>query len=1119
MLEVRLLGGFEIKSDGEPVDLPSRPAQSLFAYLILNAGSAHRREKLAGMFWPASTEERARASLRHELWRIRKAIGAAKDSLVSDDLTVRVDPSFQFELDVRALNGLTDSSGIDELIPGLSHYRGELLPGFYEDWVVLEREHLQLIFEKHLGHLLDLLEAEKRWAEMVDWAERWIALGQNPDAAYRALMIAYGGLGDRAKVIATYDRCVQALHALGLEPSSDLRAMAEVKAPSIKSSKLLGEADAPTGTVTFLFTDIEGSTRISQEHREAWESIRQRHHAILHAAIEAHNGYVFEIVGDAFCAAFNRPAQAVLAAVRAQRDLQAEPWGETPIRVRMGIHTGVADAHEKGYRGYLTLTSVQRVMSAGHGGQILLSQGACELLEAELPNGVGLRDMGQHRLKDLLKPQHLYQLVVADLPAEFPALKTLDRRPHNLPVQLTSFIGREQEIHDLADLIRSSRLVTLTGVGGTGKTRLALQVAADVLQEFPDGAWLTQFAPLSDPDMVPQAIAASLSLKEQPGRSYLEVLKDYLGKKRLLLVLDNCEHLIVACAQVINTLLHAAPEVSILATSREALNLEGEAGFHVRSLPLPPSTTVSTETISQADAIRLFVERAAATQPDFQLSDQNAPTVAQVCGRLDGIPLAIELAAARTRGMTIEQIASRLDDRFHLLADGNRASLPRHRTLQAAIDWSYNLLDDKERILLRRLSVFRGGWTLESASAIAATGELTAEDVIDLLPRLVEKSLITLDLGTGRYGMLETIREYGMEKLGESGEDKGLRARHLEHYLALVEASDQAAMKGEFASAALASELDNLISAINWSAESPEHVQNGLLLVGAARLVWLLAPYIAPAYPLARRLLALPGAEPRNFARCRALLTMIQAAYYSGSGSEVLGAAEESVAIAREIGDLRREAQALDLQGTLLGAAGRHTEGLHVLEQALALARDRGLRRLEGKILGDTADLMLARGDLAGAEKMYAQAIEVQRQCQAPHDLICNLLGASVAAIMNKNLDLARLLCVQVFELMLSVPRGMSDTAPPLHLSACYLASVGDLRHSAVLFGAAERQRELEQRFLEDTHRRLSEPLTKRAREALGESAYREAIDEGRKLTGKEAVCQARAWLTEIQDK
>ena len=483
-------------------------------------------------------------------------------------------------------------------------------------------------------------------------------------------------------------------------------------------------SELPTGTVIFLFTDIEGSTRLWEEHPDAMRLALERHDTLLTAAIETNNGRVFKTVGDAFCAVFSTATDALDAAIQVQLNLRnLQPSAVTsdlPLKVRLALHVGAAELRDADYFGP-TVNRVARLLSVGHGGQILLSGAVQELVRDDLPPGVSLRDLGQHRLRDLQRAEHVYQVVHTELPADFPPLRSLNELPNNLPQQMTSFIGREKEIAEIRQMLATSRLVTLTGAGGTGKTRLSLQVAAEVMGEFPDGVWLVEFASLADPGLVPQTVATALSVREEPGRPIIQTLVDHLKAKTLLIVLDNCEHLLSASAQLTETLLRSCTHVRILASSREGLGIVGEHTYRVPSLTVPdPRQMLPIEKLSQYEAVKLFIDRALMVQPAFAVNNQNAPAVAHICHRLDGIPLAIELAAARVKAMSVEQISQRLNDRFRLLTGGSRTALPRQQTLRALIDWSYDLLSDKEKTLLRRLSVFAGGWTLEAAEKVCS---------------------------------------------------------------------------------------------------------------------------------------------------------------------------------------------------------------------------------------------------------------------------------------------------------------------------------------------------------------------------------------------------------------
>lgn len=600
----------------------------------------------------------------------------------------------------------------------------------------------------------------------------------------------------------------------------------------------------PTGTVTFLFTDIEGSTKLAQDFPIAMPAMLARHHAILHQTAGSHNGYVFQIRGDAFCVAFHSAPDAVKAALDAQRALVCEPWSTAPIKVRMGIHTGAAQAGAieelaGEYVGYLTLTRVQRVMSLAHGGQILLSNATAELLWGELPDQVSLRDMGEHRLKGLINLDHLWQPLAPDLPSDFPPLQSINTIPNNLPVQLTNFFGREKEIAEVKQTLEKHRLVTLTGSGGAGKSRLSLQVAAVLLDQFPSGIWFVELAPLTEPDLIPQTILTAIGIQTQQGLTAQEVLIDFLREKDCLLILDNCEHLLEASARLVDTLLKTAPSLKILASSREALGVNGEQAWRVPSLSVPDMKHLPPlEQLLQYESIRLFIDRAYLVQPHFVITKENAPAVAKICQRLDGIPLALELAAARLRALSVDQIAVRLDDRFRLLTGGSRTALPRQQTLRAMIDWSYNLLSEQEKMLLRRLAVFAGGWTLEAAEAICSSNGIEPEDILDLLDHLVDKSLIINVNDEIRYRRLETIRQYAREKLSESDEGATYRNRHLAYFLRWVEEIEPGLRGPQQVELLdrLENDIDNLRAALEWSRESDP--ESGLQLASMLKWFW-----------------------------------------------------------------------------------------------------------------------------------------------------------------------------------------------------------------------------------------------------------------------------------------
>ncbi|MEE9298678.1 MAG: adenylate/guanylate cyclase domain-containing protein [Acidimicrobiia bacterium] len=599
----------------------------------------------------------------------------------------------------------------------------------------------------------------------------------------------------------------------------------------------------PSGTVTFLFTDIEGSTRMWEEHPSAMPAALEQHDAILRKAIEEQDGYVFTTAGDAFAASFTDPSAALDAAVTSQRALAEVDWGALEsVGVRMALHTGVAHEREGDYFGP-ALNRAARILAAGHGGQILLSLGTEELVGESL-DGLTLRDLGEHTLKDLGRPERIYQVVHPELQDEFPGLLSLDTHPNNLPIQLTTFVGRDLELNDVVKRLNDSRLLTLTGVGGSGKTRLALQAAAEGADEYPNGVWLVELASIGDVDLVPSAIGDVLGLTRSQGGSgssqlggsatdVLDQVTDHLASRTCLLVLDNCEHLITATAKVVQHLLQHCSNLTVLATSREGLGIPGEVLWQVPSL----AGAVEEDDPLKSDAVRLFVERAQDANPRFGTDAETLSWVQQVCERLDGMPLAIELAAARARVLDAKQIAERLDDRFRLLTGGSRTALPRHQTLEATVDWSYELMSENERAVFQRLAAFRGGFSLEAAEAVCAGGEVDSYDVLDLIGHLVDKSMVVRDEITGRFGMLETLRQYALRRLTESAEVDEVRVRHAVYFrdFAVETTPHLNGAREAEAYKKLSADHDNFRAAMAYGLENG-HEETGAQI--ASRLAW-----------------------------------------------------------------------------------------------------------------------------------------------------------------------------------------------------------------------------------------------------------------------------------------
>jgi len=670
----------------------------------------------------------------------------------------------------------------------------------------------------------------------------------------------------------------------------------------------------PTGTVTFLFTDIEGSSRLWENHADAMAVALARHDTLLREAFETRGGHIFKTIGDAFCVAFPVAVSALEAAIAAQRLLRDEAWGDIErVKVRMGLHTGSAESRDSDYFGPV-LNRVSRLLAAAHGGQILLTLAAEELVRDHLPEGVSLRDLGERRLRDLNRPERVFQAVVADLPSDFPALRSLEIFPNNLPVQLTSFIGREKEMGEVKRLLGTTHLLTLTGTGGTGKTRLSMQVAADLLDQFPDGVWLVELATIEDTDQVGPAIAAPLQVRDEAGQQLLLTLTNYLRSKKLMLILDNCEHLIAECARIAETLLRACPGLQILATSREPLGIAGERTWSVPSLSIPESWrdeirgSQAAERLTQYEAVRLFIDRAIAVRPGFGVTNENAPYVAEICWRLDGIPLAIELAAARIRVLSIDQIASRLNDQFRLLTGGSRTALPRQQTLRALIDWSFDLLSEQERVLLRRLSAFAGGRTLQAVESVCSDDKLQDLEIIDILTSLVDKSLVAVEKRTGReprYTLLESVWNYGREKLAEAGEVDALRTRHLEFFLKIaVEAAPQLLGAQQFVwIERLQPEFYNFRYALDSSLEIEGLATLGLSLATALGRFWEVRSLLVEGGELLAGLLAHPANSAATAQRAAGLAVAGRIAWVADRIQEGTAYAGEALEIYRALGD------------------------------------------------------------------------------------------------------------------------------------------------------------------------------------------------------------------------
>jgi len=712
-------------------------------------------------------------------------------------------------------------------------------------------------------------------------------------------------------------------------------------------------AELPTGTVTFVFTDIEGSTRLLQEFGDRYAAARDEHAAVVRRATVECDGVEVSTGGDSFFLVFRSPVNAVRAAMAIQRGLAAHDGSPGPhLRVRVGVHTGEGVRGGDDYVG-IDVNRAARIADAAHGGQVIVSDATRALVERELPEGTSLRDLGEHRLKDIVHPEHLHQLVIDALPSDFPPPRTLDARPNNLPAQLTSFVGREEEIAEVRDLLGRTRLLTLTGAGGTGKTRLALQAAAEVLTEYRDGSFFADLSAVTDPELVPSVLAKALGVPEMAGHPILAAVKDHLRDRELLLVVDNFEQ-VAEAGPLIEELLTAAPKLTVLVTSRIVLSLRGEQEYLVPPLhPPDPDRLPDLLTLRHIEAVRLFTERARAVRPQFRVTEGNAPAVAAITARLDGLPLAIELAATRTKVLTPQQILPRLQNRLSLLTSGARTLPERQRTLRGAIGWSYDLLDEAERRLFARLSVFTGGWTLESAEAVCDPEGLGL-DALEGLTSLVDKSLVRADEPAGghpRFSMLETIREFGYEQLGAGSDLDLVLRRHAEHFLGLAVEAEPHLTAGDQVEwlDRCDREHANIRAALRWAiaAGDAERAQEA---AGALWRFWQQRGHLSEGRRWLQEILAMPSGQRATPARAKALIGAGGIAWWQQDREAAGVFYGDALGVERELGDPARIAEALYnlsfvVAGDDLDAAAR------LLDESLDLFRRVGDERGVAQVL------------------------------------------------------------------------------------------------------------------------------------------------------------------------
>ena len=908
------------------------------------------------------------------------------------------------------------------------------------------------------------------------------------------------------------------------------------------------------GTIALLFTDIEGSTRLAARVGALWQGVLGEHHAMVGAAISAEGGFVDSTEGDAFFATFADPAAAARAAVAALRGLRAHRWPDEvgELRVRMGLHVGYVERAPTGYVG-LEVHRAARVAAAAHGGQLLLTAAARELLG----DAVATESVGVHQLKDFPDPVQLFCAVVDGRgAASFPPPRTHAARPavsHNLPAQVTRFVGRDIELIEVAALLGEERVVTLVGPGGVGKTRLALEVAAGQVGSRTDGVWFVELAPVSGEGSVGRAIAATLGIREPPDRSAVEAVVAVLRSHDALLVLDNCEHLVEEAAVAVNAVARGCQGVTTLATSREPLAIAGENVVRVSPLRVPDSEDLGAANLSGYDSVALFLDRARVHDSSFAVDEATLERVARICRRLDGIPLALELAAARTRGLGVGELESRLDERFRLLTAGGRGRLPRQQTLAAALDWSFDLLSPQEQLLFTRLSVFAGGFDLHATEAVCSGGDIDKRDVWELLTSLVDKSLVEVESSASgtRYGLLETMREYGRERLHGDGDAAVVLARgHLEHYVVVAEAADLvfARRAGRETGAALALDHDNFITALRTSLEQGL-TEPGLRLAAALAAYWRSRVLYREAVKWLGSLLEQRPADQPPALRARALYLLSAALMSLSRLPETAARLDEALAIARAQGDDALTSQILGNRAYCFYLEGDAAAALAVANEALATASRTGRPELIALALTKNADAYDASGDQARALEFLEQALELLRSADDEPQLAIVLNNSAEAARHLGELDLARerleecaALCeardhkhilgpVKMALSLVLLQQGEHDAAVPLAhealllaertgsplyiayavLAQAYVASYfDDLTRAAFLHGVADTlfqeagasPEPLDTKLRDDDHKRLIAQM--------GSSSFKREYESGRTSLREAALAFAR---------
>jgi predicted ATPase/class 3 adenylate cyclase len=870
-------------------------------------------------------------------------------------------------------------------------------------------------------------------------------------------------------------------------------------------------SELPSGTVTFFFSDIEGSTRLIQQLGDRYPDVLLAHHRIQRESLAANGGHELRTEGDSFFIVFDSALKACLGAAAVQKALSEYHWPDGgQVRVRIGLHTGEATLVGNEYLG-IDVHRAARVASAAHGGQVLLSETTHALVDHALPSAISLKDLGMHRLKDLARPEHLFQLVVDGVPGSFPKLRTLEATPNNLPTQLTSFIGRDDQVRDAKQLLARARLLTLTGPGGTGKTRLSLQIAADVMDQFPDGVYFVPLSAVHDPELVPSAIAQALSVQSTSSRRPIEVLVDYLHDKRMLLVLDNFEQLLPA-APVTTTLLEGSLGLRVLVSSRAVLHVYGEQEFPVPPLALPDLKALpSLSALSQFEAVRLFIERAVAAKPDFEATNENAPAIAGICERVDGLPLAIELAAARIKLFNPHALLGRLDKSLSAALGTGARDLPgRQQTLRGAIQWSYELLDAGERRLLARFSVFARGGSLEQLEAVCGPAEdLGGREVIDVLDQLADQSLLRRvpEFAEPRFLMLQTIREFAGEKLEQSDEAAAVRDRHVQAFIALAEQA-QPHLFGSQRKAwldRLEMEHDNFRAALDWTVASRD-ARNAMKLSADLWRFWQMRGHLHEGRSRMAQVLAMPTSRDYPPERLLALEAAGGLAYWQADMKAAATFYDECLELTRQFGDRRAIANALynDAFPKVVDRSGVD-EGLVLLHEALPIFRDLGDEPGVAKTLWGIGNAYYFSHDYVQARPALEESEALFRKLDDGFGLGWSLHTQGLVAVKTGRLEDAQRVWTEALRLF-DRAKDVSGIVLELDNLSVLAGLKGDAVRAAVLAGAQAAHQESSGTGLGNL---LKEQEGRTGREGLDRQDTAKAWADGQAMSLAQAVAFA----------